>query len=87
MRPCYDDPINRTTVCCLLFIKQIKELDLMFLQLGCAHVQIIQPLEKFRKDHIGAVKVTRLTVMTAKREREKGLTRDVALFTGGQEEV
>ena len=35
-----------------------NERVLVVLQLGRAHEQIIQPLERFRKEHIGAVKVT-----------------------------
>lgn len=35
------------------------------MQLGRAHEQIIQPLERFRKDHIGAVKVKCLIVIRA----------------------
>lgn len=35
----------------------IALLQVIVLQLGRAHEQIIQPLERFRKEHIGAVKV------------------------------
>lgn len=38
--------------------KKTDDVPLPLFQLGRAHEQIIQPLERFRKDHIGAVKVT-----------------------------
>lgn len=71
--------------CIFLYNKECNESLLCRVQLGRAHEQIIQPLERFRKDHIGAVKVT----IAASRYHNgrtgngQGFTKDVALLTGG----